>query len=466
MRRNNQTNTLIMWLVVAGDFVLLNIIIYVYNLLSASMAAWDVWQVNIFYFISNVALMVSEWRFHTTIHRRLVSAGDLLKSIVLLTTIQTVVAYIMMKYMMYWTPVGRILLVVGIVFFVLLVIAWLSERTIIKLLRQMGLNTRTVTLVGSGKELWDVYEQLLEDPTTGYRILGYYADEESPDSKAPWLGTIKGLMSDISKGKNIIFGDEMYVCMSRREGKYIKTLSEVCDSQVTKFYYIPVSVEYIGLNLKKEFINDVEVYTTHESPLQMPLNTMVKRVFDIIVSVVALILTGLIFPIICLIIKKQSPGPIFFKQERTGQNGKIFMCYKFRSMHVNNDADKKQATKNDPRKYPFGDFMRKTNIDELPQFWNVLKGNMSVVGPRPHMVAHTDFYSQKIDRYMVRHFVKPGITGWAQVTGFRGETKELWQMEVRIRRDIWYIEHWSIWLDIRIVWLTFKSMFIHDENAY
>ena len=164
--------------------------------------------------------------------------------------------------------------------------------------------------------------------------------------------------------------------------------------------------------------------------------------------------------------KIQSPGPLFFKQLRTGLDGKDFEMLKFRSMHVNADADKVQATENDPRKYPFGNFMRKANIDEFPQFWNVLKGDMSIVGPRPHMLAHTEQYSALIDKYMVRHFVKPGVTGWAQVTGFRGETKELWQMEGRVKRDIWYMEHWSIWLDIRIIWLTVKTIFVHDEHAY
>ena len=135
-------------------------------------------------------------------------------------------------------------------------------------------------------------------------------------------------------------------------------------------------------------------------------------------------------------------------------------------MHVNKQADTLQATEHDPRKFPFGNWMRKYNIDELPQFWNVLMGEMSVVGPRPHMLYHTGMYKRKIGKYMMRHFVKPGITGWAQVTGFRGETKELWQMEERVKCDIWYIEHWSIWLDIRIVWMTVKSIFIHDEKAY
>jgi putative colanic acid biosynthesis UDP-glucose lipid carrier transferase len=135
-------------------------------------------------------------------------------------------------------------------------------------------------------------------------------------------------------------------------------------------------------------------------------------------------------------------------------------------MHVNKDADKLQATKNDPRTFPFGQFMRKSNLDELPQFWNVIMGTMSIVGPRPHMLAHTQMYSKLIDKYMVRHFVRPGITGWAQVTGFRGETKELWQMEERVKRDIWYMEEWSIWLDMRIVGMTFATIFKRDKNAY
>jgi len=201
-------------------------------------------------------------------------------------------------------------------------------------------------------------------------------------------------------------------------------------------------------------------------PLQLPTNQFTKRVFDIVFSGFFLLCTLPLLPVIALIIKIQSPGPLLFKQLRTGMNGQNFVCYKFRSMHVNKDADRLQATKNDPRKFPFGNFMRKANIDELPQFWNVLKGDMSIVGPRPHMLAHTEQYSQLIDKYMVRHFVKPGVTGWAQVTGFRGETQELWQMEGRVKRDIWYIENWSIWLDIRIIWLTARQLFVHDKLAY
>ena len=270
----------------------------------------------------------------------------------------------------------------------------------------------------------------------------------------------------MDRPEELHLGEELYLCVSRKEKDMIRRISKLCDQQVVRFYYVPVSVESIGLNLKRELLDDIEIYTTYQNPLQIPVNRFMKRMFDIVMSLVFLIPTALLYPLIWLIVKTQSPGPIFFKQLRTGMDGKDFYCLKFRSMHVNKDADKVQATKNDPRKYPFGNFMRKANIDELPQFWNVLKGDMSIVGPRPHMLAHTEMYSQLIDKYMVRHFVKPGVTGWAQVTGFRGETKELWQMEGRVKRDIWYMEHWSIWLDIRIIWLTIKTIFVHDEHAY
>ena len=461
-----------MWAVILIDFVLLNTVIFVFTKLHENLASWEWSQLRMFYIISNFALLVGEWKFHTLIHQRLVSAADVLRSIFMLTATQMLVAYILMRHVLYWMAAGWEVLCIGVTFFVLLAMLRLLGRNIVKRMRQMGRNTRTVTLVGTDEELWKLYEQMLKDPTTGYRVLGYYSLTPNPSpngegnfkgegNRIKWLGTIDELLTG---GK--VLGDELYVCLSRREGETIRALSQLCDRQVTKFFYIPVSVESIGLKLKREYINDIEVFTTHESPLENPINKVAKRAFDIVVSIVSLVLTGLIFVFVYVIVKLQSPGPIFFKQLRTGMDGKNFVCYKFRSMHVNNTSDQIQATKDDPRKFPFGNFMRKMNIDELPQFWNVLRGNMSVVGPRPHMLAHTDMYSKLIAEYMVRHFVKPGITGWAQVTGFRGETKELWQMEERVRRDIWYIENWTVWLDLRIVWMTVKSVFRHDENAY
>ena len=195
-------------------------------------------------------------------------------------------------------------------------------------------------------------------------------------------------------------------------------------------------------------------------------NKAMKRTFDIVVSVPALVGIVVLLPCIAYRIKRQSKGPVFFRQQRTGRDGNTFWCYKFRSMHVNDEADMQQAVKKDARLFPFGAFMRQHNIDELPQFWNVLKGDMSVVGPRPHMLHHTEIYSQQIEDYMERHVVKPGITGWAQVTGYCGETKELADMKERVRRDLWYIEHWSLRLDIHIVRTTVKNILAQKIMTY
>ena len=494
MTRNNQSNRLIKWLIMAGDFVLLNMIIMIPAKWSWQVNNWPDRSLEIFILVNNIALIMSQMRFSTIVHLRLVGAGEILQRLIGLTLFQSVLAYVLLKVFDYYLPIGWIQWGVGTSFFGILLVKRLAERWFIKLYRQAGRNTRMVALVGNDPELMHIYERLVTDETMGYRILGYYADAEmgewtyshksdgikkvvearSPESEENGqnvnivhLGTLQDLLSLMKDNpEKLASCDEIYVSLSRRDRDIVKRISRFCDHQVIRFYYVPVSVESMGLNLKREMLDDMEVFTTYENPLQNPVNRAIKRISDVIMSLVFLIPTALIFPLVWLIIKIQSPGPIFFKQARTGLDGKTFNMLKFRSMHVNDDADKIQATKDDPRKYPFGNFMRKSNIDELPQFLNVLKGDMSIVGPRPHMLAHTEQYSQLIDKYMVRHFVKPGLTGWAQVTGFRGETKELWQMEGRVKRDIWYMEHWSIWLDIRIIWLTAKTMFIHDENAY
>jgi putative colanic acid biosynthesis UDP-glucose lipid carrier transferase len=233
------------------------------------------------------------------------------------------------------------------------------------------------------------------------------------------------------------------------------------------FFYVPVIFGDKRLNLAALNCSGQVLFTNHAEPLNSVGNKMVKRVFDIVCSSFVCLCMLPFMPIVALIIKRQSPGPLFFRQERTGLNGETFYCYKFRSMHVNKDADTMQATKDDPRKFPFGNFMRKTNIDELPQFINVLKGDMSIVGPRPHMLKHTEMYHQLIDEYMVRHYCKPGITGLAQVRGYRGETKELWMMEKRVESDIEYMESWTFLMDIKICLETaFQMLFHQSKNAY
>ena len=470
MRTNNGSNRLIKWIVMAGDFVLLNLIIQLIANIYWRVDSWPERSLEIFILVNNLALLLAQLRFSTIIHLRLVGAGDLLQRMVGLTILQSLLAFVLLKIFDYGLPIGWIQWGVGTLFIFLLLFKRLAERWFIKLYRQAGRNFRTVTLVGSDSELVEVYKKLKNDSTLGYRILGYYGDESLLENESlkdlGRLGSYDEFIAACKHPDDLKLGDELYLCVSRKLRNDIRRISKVCDHKVTRFFYVPVSLETIGLNFKREMLDDMEVYTTFENPLQNSVNKIIKRAFDVVCSLMFLIPTAVIFPFIYIIIKIQSPGPILFKQRRTGLDGRSFNCYKFRSMHVNAEADTLQATKDDPRKYPFGNFMRKANIDELPQFINVLQGKMSIVGPRPHMLAHTEQYSALIDEYMVRHFVKPGITGWAQVTGFRGETKELWQMEGRVKRDIWYMEHWSIWLDIRIIWLTIKTIFVHDEHAY
>lgn len=477
MRNNNQTNQFIQWLVTVGDFMLLNAIILLATNNYWRVDTWPERSLQIFILVNNVALVLSELRFSTIIHLRLIGAGDVVQRIVGLSVLQTALAYALLKIFDYYLPIGWLLLGIGTLFFITLIFKRIIERWFVRLYREAGRNSRAVTLVGSDSELLEIYQKLANDSTLGYRILGYYGDEWTDDNVQQnfdkeqlaglkRLGSYEDFLNSLNNPDDLVLGDELYLCVSRKERHIIRKISKMCDHKVVRFFYVPVSVETIGLNLKRELLDDMEVYTTYENPLQNSVNRAIKRLFDICFSIIFLIPTALIFPFVFVIIKIQSPGPLFFRQKRTGLDGKDFEMLKFRSMHVNKDADKIQATKNDPRKYPFGNFMRKSNIDELPQFLNVLKGDMSIVGPRPHMLLHTEMYSELIDKYMVRHFVKPGLTGWAQVTGFRGETKELWQMEGRVKRDIWYMEHWSIWLDIRIIWMTVKTIFVHDENAY
>ena len=239
-------------------------------------------------------------------------------------------------------------------------------------------------------------------------------------------------------------------------------------NNVVHFYSVPNVSNYLHHRMYFNMIGSVPYLSFFRDPLSSSVqNRVIKRTFDIVFSLTFLCT---IFPIVLLVVavitKITMPGPLFFRQKRNGLNDKVFYCIKFRSMRVNDDADEVQATKDDPRKTKWGNIMRKTNIDELPQFINVLLGDMSVVGPRPHMLKHTEEYSQLIDKYMVRHFVRPGITGWSQVTGFRGETKELSQMEGRVKGDIWYIEHWTFRLDLYIIFKTIANAIRGEKEAY
>jgi putative colanic acid biosynthesis UDP-glucose lipid carrier transferase len=216
-----------------------------------------------------------------------------------------------------------------------------------------------------------------------------------------------------------------------------------------------------------EYLDDLPVLSLRNEPLDDVGNRIRKRLFDIIVSsLVILLVLSWLTPLLAILLWLDSRGPVFFSQERTGVNNQPFICLKFRSMRVNKEANTRQATQNDSRVKRLGRFLRRTSIDELPQFFNVFMSDMSIVGPRPHMTRHTEDYSRIINKYMVRQFLKPGITGWAQINGFRGEMRKPEDMRGRVEHDLWYMENWSLWLDVKIVFLTFFGMIKGDKNAY
>jgi putative colanic acid biosynthesis UDP-glucose lipid carrier transferase len=213
-------------------------------------------------------------------------------------------------------------------------------------------------------------------------------------------------------------------------------------------------------------LNQMTIMALRNEPLHGYFNRIKKRGFDLIVSsLIIIFIMSWLTPLLGIIIKLTSKGPVFFIQDRSGKDNKSFRCMKFRSMHVNGESDERQAGKDDPRITPIGAFMRKTSLDEFPQFFNVFKGEMSICGPRPHMLKHTEEYSQLISRYMIRHYLKPGVTGWAQVSGYRGETEDPLLMEKRVEHDIWYMENWSLMLDIRIIFMTIFNIFKGEEKA-
>lgn len=339
-------------------------------------------------------------------------------------------------------------------------------RYAIKRYRTKGGNLRFVVLVGSGSNMRELFHEMTDYKWAGYRVLGYFDFLENVEfsKECTYLGKPEEVIPFLKDKRNAHF---LYCSLPSKEEETIVPIIRYCENNLVHFFSVPNVHNYLHNRMYFNMLGNVPYLSLHRDPLSRTGNLFIKRTFDIVFSLTFLCtLFPIIFIIVAIITKTTMPGPIFFKQKRNGLNDKEFYCYKFRSMKVNADADRVQATKDDPRKTKWGNIMRKTSIDELPQFINVLMGDMSIVGPRPHMVKHTEEYSKLINKYMIRHFVKPGITGWSQVTGFRGETKELKDMEGRIRGDIWYIEHWSFWLDIYIIYKTVANAIHGEKNAY
>ncbi|WP_312422645.1 exopolysaccharide biosynthesis polyprenyl glycosylphosphotransferase [Epilithonimonas sp.] len=261
--------------------------------------------------------------------------------------------------------------------------------------------------------------------------------------------------------------NNIVLCDNRIDIELYHKIIDIAEHKMIRIYMVPDFKNKLLSSYYLEIIHDVPFLKLIKEPLSSPGKQFLKRTFDFLFSLfVTIFLLSWLIPIVAIIIKLESKGPVFFIQKRSGLKNNAFGCIKFRSMAVNEKADLQIAKKNDSRVTKFGAFMRKTSIDELPQFLNVLVGNMSIVGPRPHMLSQTEQYSKITKKYMTRHIVKPGITGWAQVMGARGEIFSDLDMQKRIEKDIWYIQHWSFFLDIKIIFLTFYNVVKGDKQAY
>lgn len=305
----------------------------------------------------------------------------------------------------------------------------------------------------------------LEDEDNLTEIIGYCEKEENVSELThyPILTQLENAMQ-VAHLHNV---EEIYSTIAPEQNFSIYQIMKEAEKACIRFRVIPDLSFFINRSYHVEYMRDIPVLTMRHEPLEDSLNRMKKRTMDVIVSIMVIILLlSWMVPLLGLLIWLDSGLPIFFKQLRSGLNNKPFICLKFRSMKRNKDANTKQATKGDARLTKLGRFIRKTSLDEFPQFFNVLLGDMSLVGPRPHMLKHTDDYSQLMDDFMVRHFAKPGITGWAQVNGYRGETRTLAEMQGRVEYDLWYLENWNLWLDVKIIFLTVYNIIRGEKNAY
>lgn len=358
-------------------------------------------------------------------------------------------------WMFYWYAIGLALLVVyrSVVHFVL------------RYLRTKGLNIKRVLIVGYGSTGQELHRRALELDWAGYEVIAVHA---APEDAAKIIDTRIARIDDLQNIHNYVEANcihEIWITLPLMESPKLQELQYLLRNSLADIRWAP---DILGLQmLSNKMINFLGFPVVDlNQPISSGLNGIVKDIFDKVFAAVALLLLAPLFAVIAILIKHSSPGPVFFRQPRLGLNGRKFNVYKFRTMKVHQEHDRvTQATRSDPRITRIGGFLRRTSLDELPQFINVLLGDMSVVGPRPHALQHNELYKDLLEMYMLRHRVKPGITGWAQIHGHRGETDTVDKMAKRVQFDLHYIQNWSLWMDIRIIiWTAFKGW--TGKNAY
>jgi putative colanic acid biosysnthesis UDP-glucose lipid carrier transferase len=340
-------------------------------------------------------------------------------------------------------------------------------RPILHSLRKHGRNLRHMVIVGARETGLEFNEVLKQNPYFGYNVLGFIDDEPKPKLNGQYLGRIQDLKMILTRQRV----DDVVVTLPANKAQEIRSVISVCDDNLTRVKILPDYFPFLTNNFSVATFGKFPVISVRDINLDIIYYRFIKRAFDMaFTSALFIFVFSWLWPIIALGVKITTPGPVFFKQERWGRDNRKITCYKFRSMRMNCSIDENgnyiRTQRNDPRITSFGRFIRKTNLDELPQFWNVLKGEMSVVGPRPHATPLNIELKNTIQHYTLRHLVKPGITGWAQVKGYRGGTRNHKEMQKRFEYDLWYVENWNYWLDIQIIFMTIWRMLRGDENAY
>lgn len=330
----------------------------------------------------------------------------------------------------------------------------LALRLALRYIRKSGFNQKHVLIIGSNVMARSCYTEILKHPELGYNVRGYIS--RSSEWKGPkYLGTLEKLSAVMEK----LPLDEVFVSLDAEDHPLLDKIIYLCDLNGVRFSFIPYYSQFMSGGIQLDSLNGIPVLSLRKLPLDYLGNAFFKRAMDIVGSLILIAVSSPIMLAVAIGVKLSSPGPIIFRQERVGFGKKPFMMYKFRSMRVNTQQNTGWTTDNDPRKTKFGSFIRKYSLDELPQFFNVLKGDMSLVGPRPEIPHFVNQFRDEVPQYLSRQQVRPGITGWAQVNGLRGDTS----IPERVRYDRWYIENWSLWLDIAILFRTVFGGFMNSE---
>lgn len=455
-------STYISLISVTGDFIILNLC---FNIAFCYMHGFDkscFEIVNIiFFFFINIA-----WIFSAKIFKVYPTSRQIFKKTILSTHVKTVVFFFFLfllffqlfTFNYYQRDEIKILFIV----FSLSLILWKFLHYFIShFYRKSGYNYRNVVIVGYNSKAIELKDYFTDNPWAGYQFKGFFSHQKS--DKKDIAGTYDEL-------ENYVFNygiDEIYILVGDIHKSIHKTISSIMSKHPVKIRFVPDLSDFSYKNIKLIDYDNVPVLQIQQGPLNLSYNRLIKRVFDIgfSVIVIGLVLSWLI-PLLKLIDLFNGNDGLFFIQPRSGLNNHTFNLIKFRTMKKNGEAHTTQATENDKRITRLGRLLRKTSLDELPQFVNILMGDMTMIGPRPHMLKHTEKYKMIVDKFMVRHTVKPGITGFAQIKGYRGEIKKIRDMENRIKLDIDYIENWSVWLDLTIIFSTILIFIRGDKKAY